>query len=142
MSDFGGYADIFSDRPNQWMADGYYAISDSIGDGYASLPGDSVPSGIIQSLHRVNGGAHAGQYILTLSQAPFALVWFKADPVVPAGQGPASVPLIALTTGFTVGLASAGANPTISFQVYNLSGSPADIPIGGGLFFHLCLTQS
>lgn len=131
MSDFGGYAELFNDRPNQWLADGYVTITD--GSGTPSLP--NVPSGIVKSVARTGVGA----YTLTLSQNPVALVWADVKSIIPGSLSPAYC--VCQLRASTIGLASAGANPTLTF-VFNVAGTPTELPSGSGFLFALLLTES
>lgn len=135
MSDFFGYADFFTDRPNHWFADGYVSVSDGYGTPVLAPPNGNVLSGIVKSITRTGVGA----YTLTLSQAPVAQVWGDVKSLIPLGLSPAYVGCQLRSS--TVGQASAGANPTWSWQ-FNVAGVATELPQGSGFWFGLCLIES
>lgn len=132
MSDFGGYAGgLTVDRPNIFEAEGSVAIS----DGYGTPVLQSVPSGIVKSVVRTGTGA----YTLTLSQNPLSLLWFDVKSLIPGTSSPAYVGCQLRTS--TVGQSSAGANPVITF-VFNVAGTPTELPSGSAFFFALIVAES
>ena len=135
MSNFWGYADLYTDRPNHWFVDGYVSISDGYGTPVVSGPNGNVLSGVVKSITRTGVGA----YTLTLSQAPVGLVWFHANSVIAGSLSPAYVGC--QTTGFTVGQSSAGANPVVTFQ-FNVGGVPTELPKGSGFLFSMGIIES
>ncbi len=128
MSGQFGYNQLFTDRPETWVADGYISVT---ADGY-TLP--TVPSGIVSAITRNS----TGNFSLTLVQNWFALLDAAIRTEIPAALSPAF--LFTQLDSDTVGVASSG--QTITFRLIDGSGVATDPPLGSGIRFTLLLKKS
>lgn len=129
MSGQFGYNQLFTDRPETWLADGYVSIG---GTGAPTLVG--VPSGIVSSVTRNS----AGNYKLTLAQNWFALLDAHFESEIPASLSPTFC--FAQLDSDTVGVAASGQTVTVRFV--NGSGTSTELPSGSGFRFLLILKKS
>jgi len=129
MSGQFGYNQLFTDRPETWLADGYVSIGLS---GAATLP--TVPSGIVSAVTHDT----TGTYSLVLAQNWFALLDVSVQSEIPVGLTPNV--LFSQLDSDTVGIASSGQKVTIRFV--DGSGTATDLPRGSAFRFLLLLKKS
>lgn len=129
MSNQFGYNQLYTDRPETWLADGYVSIG---GTGAPTLA--TVPSGIVSSVTRNS----AGNYKLTLAQNWYALLHAAFVSEIPASLSPTfNFPQL---DSDTVGVAASGQTVTVRFV--NGSGTSTELPSGSGFRFLLVLKKS
>lgn len=128
MADLFGYSQLFTDRPETWIADGYVGIA----DGYGTPSAETVPSGIVQSITRTG----TGTYTIDLKQPWYALLFATAVSEIPSSLSPAAVScqLVSDDVGTS-------ATPKVTIQ-FHIAGSATELPEGSGFRFLLLLKRS
>jgi hypothetical protein len=128
MSGQFGYNQLFTDRPETWIADGYVSIA---GSGAPTLA--TVPSGVVSSVTRIS----TGLYKIVLAQNWFALLHADVKSEIPSSLSPAYVG--AQLVSDTVGTGASAQELRVQF---NVAGTPTDLPSGSGFRFLLLLKKS
>ncbi len=129
MSNQFGYNQLFTDRPETWLADGYVSIGAS---GEPTLA--DVPSGIVSSVVRNS----AGNYKIVLAQNWFALLDAHIATEIPDGLSPDF--LFSQLDSDTVGVADSGQKITVRFV--DKDGVSTELPDTSGFRFLLVLKKS
>ncbi len=129
MSGQFGYNQLFTDRPETWLADGYVSIG---GSGVPTF--DTVPSGVVSTVTRNS----AGNYTLTLAQNWFALLDAHIATEIPLACSPTF--LFSQLDSDTVGVASSG--QVVNVRFVDKDGSATELPTGCGFRFLLVLKKS
>jgi len=129
MANQFGYNQLFTDRPETWIADGYVSIGAT---GAPTLA--TVPSGIVSTVTRNS----AGNYKIVLAQNWYALLDAHVASEIPAGLSPAF--LFSQLDSDTVGSAASGQKVTVRFV--DKDGTATELPSGSGFRFCLLLKKS
>jgi hypothetical protein len=129
-----GWAALKADRPEMWYVDGYVPVTT---DGYANPVWTNVPNNIINtSVAASVSHPSTGHYVITFQENWADLESCEISSVIPVGLSPQY--LSAQKTGFNV----SGASPWTISWIFNVSGTPTDLPAGSGFMYSIRLKQS